>query len=77
MRNSLSRQRGKPPWKLSGRLLVTPAMPPAKLGSEKADRSSVDRWRKDALAHLPLEVTQMSRKVLSGVVAREAGRQSV
>jgi hypothetical protein len=28
-------------------------MPPAKLGSEKADRSSVDRWRKDALADLP------------------------
>src|SRR5713101_6995694 len=38
MRNSLSGQRGKPPWKPSGRPLATPAMPPAKLGSEKADR---------------------------------------
>jgi hypothetical protein len=37
MPNSLSRQRGKPPWKPSGRPLATPAMPPAKLGSEKAD----------------------------------------
>ena len=30
-------KRGKP-WKPSGRPLATPAMPPAKLGSEKADR---------------------------------------
>src|SRR5438034_11099470 len=42
MRNSPSRPRGKPPWKLSGRPLATPGMPPAKLRSEKADRSSVD-----------------------------------
>jgi hypothetical protein len=48
MRNSLSRQHGKPPWKPSGRPLATPAMPPVKLGSEKADRSSVDRWTEDA-----------------------------
>jgi hypothetical protein len=38
MRNSLSRQRGKLPWKPSGRPQGTSAMPPAKLGSEKADR---------------------------------------
>jgi hypothetical protein len=48
MRNSLSRQRGRPLWKPSGRPLATPAMPPAKLGSEKADRvisGKVDgRW---------------------------------
>ena len=31
-------ERGKPLWKPSGRPLATPAMPPAKLGSEKADR---------------------------------------
>jgi hypothetical protein len=44
MRNSLSRQRGKLPWKPSGRPLATPAMPPAKLGSEKADIGSpIDR----------------------------------
>jgi hypothetical protein len=53
MRNSLSGSRGKPPWKPSGRPLATPAMPPAKLGSEKADRSSVDRSTKDAVADLP------------------------
>src|SRR5690348_10146960 len=53
MRNSLSGSRGKPPWKPSGRPLATPAMPPAKLGSEKADRSSVDRSTKDASADLP------------------------
>jgi hypothetical protein len=41
MRKSPSRQRGKPPWKLNGRPLATHAMPPAKLGSEKADRSSI------------------------------------
>jgi multidrug efflux pump subunit AcrA (membrane-fusion protein) len=54
MRNSLSRQHGKPPWKPSGRPLATPAMPPVKLGSEKADRSSVDRWTEDAPADLLL-----------------------
>src|SRR5437763_8125990 len=52
MRNSLSGWRGKPPWKPSGRPLATPAMLPAKLGSEKADKSSVDRSTKDALADL-------------------------
>jgi hypothetical protein len=50
MRNSLSRQHRKPPWKPSGRPLATPAMPPAKLGSKKADRSSVDEWAEDALS---------------------------
>src|SRR5207248_6659387 len=53
MRNSLSGWRGKPPWKPSGRPLATPAMLPAKLGSEKADKSSVDRSTKHALADLP------------------------
>jgi hypothetical protein len=38
MRNSLSGPRGKPPWKPSGRRLAMPAMRPAKLKSEKADR---------------------------------------
>jgi len=47
------RQHGKPPWKPSGRPHATPAMPPVKLGSEKADRSSVNRWTEDALAQLP------------------------
>src|SRR5271170_3654413 len=42
MRNSPRGPRGKPPWKLNGRPLATPAMPPAKLGSEKADRASID-----------------------------------
>src|SRR5438132_7421822 len=28
----------KPPWKKSGKPLATPAVPPAKLGSEKADK---------------------------------------
>ena len=37
-RNSLSGPRGRPPWKPSGRSLATPAMPPAKLRSERADR---------------------------------------
>ena len=38
MRNSLSRQRVKPPSKPSGRPLATPAMPLAKLEREEADR---------------------------------------
>jgi hypothetical protein len=58
MRNLLSRQRGKPPWKPSGRPFVMPAMPPAKLGSEKADRSSVDRWTEDCRPDLPVKVTR-------------------
>src|SRR5205085_8736028 len=36
--------------------LATPAMPPAKLGSEKADRSSVDRSTKDALADYRVDI---------------------
>src|SRR2546423_11920358 len=65
MRNSLSKWRGKPPWKPSGRPLATPAMPPAKLGSEKADRSSVDRSTKDALADLPRRYLRIA---LTGIV---------
>ena len=38
MRNSLSGPREKLPTKPSGRPLAMPAMPPAKLGSEKANR---------------------------------------
>src|ERR1700730_14445486 len=38
MRNSLSGSRGKPPRKQNGKPLATPPMPPAKLGSEKADK---------------------------------------
>jgi hypothetical protein len=38
MRNTLRGPRGKPPRKQSGKPLATPAMPPAKLGSEKADK---------------------------------------
>jgi hypothetical protein len=65
MRNSLSGWRGKPPWKPSGRPLATPAMLPAKLGSEKADKSSVDRSTKDALADLPRRYLRIA---LTGIV---------
>src|SRR5271168_5265073 len=40
MRNSPSGRRGKPSSKQNGKPLATPAMPPAKLGSEKADKAS-------------------------------------
>ena len=51
MRNSLSGLRRKPPWKLSGRLLATPVMLPAKLESEKADRVISDGWTDDGLTY--------------------------
>ena len=38
MQNSLSGPREKPPWKQRSKPRETPAMPPAKLGSEKADK---------------------------------------
>src|SRR5271167_2500719 len=40
MRNSPSGPRGKPSSKQSGKPLAAPAMPPAKLGSERADKAS-------------------------------------
>src|SRR5271169_6739461 len=40
MRNSPSGPRGKPTSKQSGKPLAAPAMPPAKLGSERADKAS-------------------------------------
>src|SRR6202043_4038507 len=55
MRNSPSRQRGKPPRKPSGRPLATPAMPPARLGSEKADRVIGDRWTEEGLTAIPFK----------------------
>jgi hypothetical protein len=33
----------QPPWKKSGKPLAMPAMLPAKLANEKADKASVDR----------------------------------
>jgi hypothetical protein len=33
----------EPPWKKSGKPLAMPAMLPAKLANEKADKASVDR----------------------------------
>src|SRR5947199_3456235 len=71
MRNSLSGSRGKPPWKPSGRPLATPAMPPAKLGSEKADRSSVDRSTKDALADLPCRYLRIALTGIAPVFRRK------
>src|ERR1700719_1974505 len=55
MRNSLRGPRGKPPRKPSGRPLATPAMPPARLGSEKADRVIGDRWTKEGLTAIPFK----------------------
>jgi hypothetical protein len=40
-RNSLSGSRGKPPREQSSKPLATPAMPPAELGSEKADKLTI------------------------------------
>jgi hypothetical protein len=51
MPNCLSGLRGKPPWKPSGRLLATPVMLPAKLGSEKADRVISDGWTDNGLTY--------------------------
>src|SRR5690242_20940030 len=39
--NTLSGPRGRPPRKQSGKPLATPAMPPAKLGSERQISSSI------------------------------------
>jgi hypothetical protein len=83
MGNLLSGPRGKPPWKPSGRRLATPAMPPAKLKSEKADRVLFDLSRASfregprVRIHLPPpvrwygaggeEMAPSSRKLTDGV----------
>ena len=65
--NSLSGPRGKPPWKKSGKPLATPAMLHAKLGNEKADKASIDRWTKQNLS--PLFVRSSSGKTAVGSCA--------
>jgi hypothetical protein len=76
MPNLLSRQREKPPWKLNGRPLATHAMLPAKLGSEKADRSAVDRVDKwMPLTDLPRRITRDESQATVGLLdTRRRGR---
>ena len=53
------RAAGKPPWKKSGKPLATPAMLHAKLGNEKADKASIDRWTKQNLSPLFVRSSQV------------------